>query len=343
MAIIAAGVLVVSNTRAGHRPPTEQAGATPPPYYVALSRVAHSSSIEVTVRATATGKVLATVANNAPYSDFGWVTAAADDRTFVIAAAKSPNLGDTGVVPVRLYLLRFNPAGDTTNLSQLPISNVTVDTRAVNLSIALSPDGAHLAVIANTFAGLRVYSVRTGTWRAWVASPSVVEMAPSWAADSRTLAYYRFRIGVGYSRRTNVISLLDTTSTDRDLVASSRTIPNILPFPYGGTYAKIAPLGSAIVAPIGSFPGKAAGVIIGQISARTGRVLLRYRLPGVVDTPDVAWVGRSGERLIVVTSPPSPPSGSAHAYLVTARRVTKIPWSSAIAQLPLPVYQPFAW
>jgi hypothetical protein len=344
IAIIAAGVLVISNVVAVRPRPADLTGKTVPPYYVALTKVAHSSRVDVTVRSTATARALATVSNPAPYSVFNWVTAAADDRTFVIAAAKSQPPSALGIAPVRLYLLRFNPAGDTTRMTELPIRNVMVDDRAVNLTIALSPDGAHLAVVTNTFPGIRVYSLRTGAQHAWVAAPTVLVMAPSWADDSRTLAYNRVIINRGYDRRTFGVYLLDTANPARTLLSASRKVPNIIhPFPYSGSYSKIEPAGSAIVSPVGYIGAKAVRFFIGQISVRTGRLLRRFTLHGTDQTPEVVWVSRSGTPLVVLTNPSVLPYQSTQALLVTGRRVTKIPWPAAISHFEFPAGQPVAW
>ena len=65
------------------------------------------------VGATATGAVLGTVAPPRPHTEFLWVTAAGDDRTFVLAAGIPPAVGTSAVDwrQVRFYRLTLDPSG----------------------------------------------------------------------------------------------------------------------------------------------------------------------------------------------------------------------------------------
>ncbi len=66
--------------------PARPDNAVPPPYYAALTATNprwRYNPLDVTVRATATGKVLATVRPPRPFTTFSWISGAADDRTFV--------------------------------------------------------------------------------------------------------------------------------------------------------------------------------------------------------------------------------------------------------------------
>jgi hypothetical protein len=156
-----------------------------PPYYVSLEPGPLSGgSTRAVVRATATGKALATITPPSPYPNFTAVTAAADDRTFVLAADNDLALiqaqerqaitqksgapqgdGASGlrsllgpgrripssvtVPPEKFFLLRLDPADGTATLSALPTPAEPAD--EVN-DIALAPDGSRLA-IALTGAG----------------------------------------------------------------------------------------------------------------------------------------------------------------------------------------------
>jgi hypothetical protein len=164
------------------------------------------------VRATASGAVLATVTAPAPYNTFSWVTAAADDRTFVLAAQQwAPILpGNAGTsvekrddnTPTKFFVLRLSPDGRTARLSALPIpvqpGGVWID------GIALSPDGSKLAVAVNPNRAtvpdinpaIAVYTVATGARKQWVWLGGAVigNEKPwgsplSWTADGRTLAF----------------------------------------------------------------------------------------------------------------------------------------------------------
>lgn len=184
--------------------------ASVPQFYVALNPGAMGHNHRAQVRATATGTVLATVSAPAPYNTFSWVTAAADDRMFVLAAQEWTPIppGDASsaieqkddVTPTKFFVLRLSPDGRTARLSALPIplqpGSVWVD------GIALSPDGSKLAVVVNPNNGdevnpaIALYTMATGAKKQWVwpGSAFIGNDKPwgsplSWAADGRTLAF----------------------------------------------------------------------------------------------------------------------------------------------------------
>jgi hypothetical protein len=68
------------------------------------------------VRATATGAALATVRPPSPDIAVTVVTAAADDRTFVLAAAEL-NEPDAALSPADYFTLRLDPAAGTARLT----------------------------------------------------------------------------------------------------------------------------------------------------------------------------------------------------------------------------------
>lgn len=161
-AAAAAAVLVIAVTAAtiaasapDRRPgkPAAPASTVPggvPPYYVALELVPGTLSgpdggIEIAVvRSTMTGKALATVQVPKSSRSFVGVTAAADDRTFVLAAGAA--------VPVpsvtRFYRLTIDPsAASQADRARLTLLPAPVEPKGVFFhGFALSPDGARLAV-----------------------------------------------------------------------------------------------------------------------------------------------------------------------------------------------------
>jgi hypothetical protein len=171
-----------------------------PAYYLALTLVSGarrgkvSSLAEAVVRVTRTGQMLATVGAPRPYRTFTAVTAAADDRTFVLAAqepvpvapaqrqqklARSSRGQATGAArpSTRLFVLRLDPAGAVPaarpRLTALPVSYVPDGAQATEL--ALSPDGTRLAVSLAAYqvtgpTQLRVIDLATGALRAWSAT-----------------------------------------------------------------------------------------------------------------------------------------------------------------------------
>jgi len=186
--------------------------ASVPGFYVAMAPGYMGMNNRAQVRATATGAVLATVAAPAPYNTFSWVSGAADDRTFVLAAqewtpipagsAGAPIERRDDASPTKFFVLHLSSDGRTARLSPLPIpvqpGSVWVD------GIALSPDGSKLAVVINSTSapvagstGIAVYTVATGARKKWVwmgHGAVIGNQKPwgsplSWAADGRTLAF----------------------------------------------------------------------------------------------------------------------------------------------------------
>ena len=92
-----------------------------PGFYVALELVGdgqccrpglpYAPLTQAIVRGTATGAALATITAPHPYGTFIGVTAAADNRTFVLAAQELAQLPLTTPPATRLFLLRIDPAG----------------------------------------------------------------------------------------------------------------------------------------------------------------------------------------------------------------------------------------
>jgi len=101
------------------------------------------------IRDTVTGATVATFQPPPPFDTFEYVTGAADDRTFVLAARNLSN--DLGLAPcglTRLFRARFNPAGRSVTLTSLPVPELPATSQVDG--IALSPDGTRLAVALET-------------------------------------------------------------------------------------------------------------------------------------------------------------------------------------------------
>jgi len=200
-----------------------------PPYYVAVK-----NSSEAVVRATATGATLATIPTRTP---FVGVTGAADDRTFVLDAQRQV-MGPTVLWPQqpKFYLLRLTASGAEKSFTQLTLPALPNGVSVTGL--ALSPDGGKLAIEVDRqlagnpeFLAIRVYTLATGTSRAWSTNGledsedptgftgSGVDGAASisWAANSRTLAFDWQDDSGGYGVR-----LLDTGASGGNLITDSR-------------------------------------------------------------------------------------------------------------------------
>jgi hypothetical protein len=299
--------------------------ASVPEFYVALTPGAVGMNNRAQVRATAAGSVLATVAAPAPYNTFSWVSAAADDRTFVLAAQEWTPIppGSAGGriekrdddTPTKFFVLHLSSDGRTAQLSALPIplqpGSEWID------GIALSPDGSKLAVVINSIGAhadgspaIAVYTVATGArkeWR-WPGSAVIGNDKPlgsplSWTADGRTLAFQ-----IVPANGTIEVRLLDTgapggtmpsrmavewtgggvTGANGVVIRGSGTSPaNSL----RGFNTLITPDGTKIVC-------VTAGTAVSGITefdAATARVISNTYPQGT----DVLWTNPSGSTLIV--------------------------------------------
>ena len=193
-------------------PASRAALASVPEFYIAMTPGYMGRNNRAQVRVSATGAILATVRAPAPYNTFSWVTGAADDRTFVLAAQEWTPIapGNAGAAaekrdddtPTKFFVLHLSADGRADRLNALPIpvqpGSVWVD------GIALSPDGSKLAVAVNSNGGsvpdinpsIAVYTMATGAKKQWVWLGGAVigNNKPwgsplSWTADGRTLAF----------------------------------------------------------------------------------------------------------------------------------------------------------
>jgi hypothetical protein len=130
------------------------AAAVLPQYYAALDNPGGAvfegkgttAAVDVVVGDTRTGQQIATV-SAPPGQTFAGLTAASDDRTFVLAAEFLPvPEGLPTSAPVAWYLLRISPgAAQAFTLTKLSIPGQPAGTQVS--AIALSPDGGELAVM----------------------------------------------------------------------------------------------------------------------------------------------------------------------------------------------------
>lgn len=197
-------------------------GSGVPAYYAAIAEPtgwyayaplsgAKAPAARLVIGETFTGRRLATVAPPRGATFMG-VTAAADDRTFVVdtapLSAPSTDGSDVPSAAARWwYLLSFHPGGThAARLTRLPIPATPNGT--LIFGIAVSPDGTKLAVAQASKASaahgtefVRIYSVRTGavlfTWSAPIQGYSnlVPRQGPDnnatlfWTSDGRGLAW----------------------------------------------------------------------------------------------------------------------------------------------------------
>ena len=311
-----------------------------PRYYAALANTASPS--QAVIGDTATGAVIATVKPPKPYGTFDFVSGAADDRTFVLAAQRwwPITSGPRGLAAqnrdnaasVVYFRLRFDPATGAARLTRLYRLPLLESTEVAG--IGLSPDGTRLALALRSLTvgrsrpgsngpgspgepgghgpGIQVWTLATGASRGWVwpGASWVGNVKPlgqplSWTADGRMLAFQ------GWHGNDAQVRLLDTAAPGTDL-RSGRLIARFSdsgPLALGGTNSLITPDGNALVAATARYQQHPvrSELQISEFRTSTGtmfRSLARWRLSSHgVSWQDVLWTNSSGSTLIVVTPP----------------------------------------
>jgi hypothetical protein len=335
--------------RSGSVAPTSAApvAASVPRYYVAL--VAHrettvdpggtaSSSVQqqAVVADDRTGRALATVPPPAGLN-FAGVTAAADDRTFVLSGY------DMATRQTTWYLLRFTPgAPDPAKLEKLPIGPLASQING----LALSPDGRELAIM---FAGgslqLRTYSVGSGallgTWQTdtnyWIPRTGGANaFGLAWLSDERHVSFRFDAYAKNSAGHLITVRTLDVAAAGHDLLADSR-----LALQEPTQSAPVAPCWASLATPDGSvvcgtFVTTAKGnwkCVVGSplfISyGAAGRKIL-YRFPGSCQSAIALplWTDASARDVIGYAPIALNDTGSMMAYrfgVITAGRFTPLP------------------
>ena len=301
-----------------------------PPYYVQL--IGSPLAGHAVVRATATGAVLATVKPLIPHGIFTFVSAAANDRTFVLSAQRFWAIapGNRGMAaekrdsttPAKFFLLRIDPATHRAMLTPLHLPERLQTGQLAG--IALSPDASKLALDLRQ--SIQVITLATGARRewAWPGAGWVGNFKPfgqvlSWTADGRTLEFQQW--GEKYGTTAH-IRLLDTTAPGNDLRSSRliATFPNayrVLTLDAGAN-TLVTPDGTKVVTPtiVQTQRGKTypTRLEISEFSTRTGKIVrtldrFRFSQPGPYQ--NVLWTDATGGTLIV-----SDPRGRARASVI---------------------------
>jgi hypothetical protein len=361
--------LVLSTVIAVPRPPAGPPGiAGAPPYYVTLTTAGPGSGLnqypaELTVRSTATGKVLTTVTAPRPYGQFLLVDGTADDRTFLVGAqvwnTHNAAAGAQIPEPVRLFLLHFDPSTDRATLSSLPLPQFN----GLNLQTAsISPDGTRIAVAYQDgpkATWLHVYTLPGGAERTWTPTPA--QEGPSdiglgrdnpasvaWAANDRTLSFvWNGRSAVG-------VHLFDTGARPGDdLVSASSFVlaasPDLAGVPANSSdfVCDSDPFLSANGAYVlcGGYtdpqwrlnqlpPSAPVTQGFGEFSATTGKliaILGAWRAPvstpesgvNVITFPYLLWASPDASTVIG--------EAGGHAFVVRNGHRQSIPWSANIS------------
>jgi hypothetical protein len=229
--------LTPAHKPAAHTPPVSgSAQASLPRFYVTTSSAPGGRGIQAVVRASASGRVTGTVpvpsAIPVEWADSGgtFVTAAADDRSFIIGVQGGQGPTKIGL-DLRLFRFAISAAGKPGHLTELapaPMRNETTE------GIALSPDGKLLAVSLmndsspDPVGAIQVLNLATGAIRTWTAPARSVYIPgpPSWADGSRVIAFTWLRsTQSGLMSAPRGIRLLDTAAPGDNLVAGTVIVP----------------------------------------------------------------------------------------------------------------------
>lgn len=231
---VALALVLLRQAAAPQSSPVAPASAPPGPaaiprYYVTLDHM------DAVVGDDRTGRKLAVISTGENIYN---VTAAADDRTFVLE--ESP----VGGHATTWYLLRLTPgATHPTQLSKLPIAPIVANI----YGFALSPDGSKLALMwrtastpINAVAHLSVYSVPAGAaLGTWTESGGSGHSALNegvtgdgagltWVDGDATVAFpWAVQSGPGYESLTKTFRALDVSAAGHDLLAGSRVIAQV--------------------------------------------------------------------------------------------------------------------
>jgi hypothetical protein len=156
----------------------------------------------VVVRSTLTGHVLATFTPPRPYQIFTRVSAAADDRTFVLAAQRYWPIasGQAGMpaqnrditTPTVFFRMTFDPATHTAKLARLAVPETIQSAQLTGMTV--SSDGTRLALDLGQ--SIQVVTLATGAIRSWawpgggwIGNNKAIGQIFSWTADGTTLAF----------------------------------------------------------------------------------------------------------------------------------------------------------
>lgn len=264
--------------------------AAMPRYYVTVAET--TARTEAVVRDSRSGRVTGTAALPSFFNPVSYIVASADERTFVLAIDMTIT-GTPGSANFRFYRLPVSADGRPGRPTELPQSPPGAP---VVTGISLSPDGTRLAVsleyatgftVADTYGGIQVINLATGTSRTWVARnyDTYWPGPPSWENGDTTVAFtwwHLTSVTTGAAAITGIREL-DTSAAGSNLLAS-RLIPFAAPTPFTAFTADtrsaiITSDGREIVAaacqdtaPLGSWHGQITAQII-ELSAADGRLL----------------------------------------------------------------------
>ena len=214
------------------------------------------------------------------------LSAAADDRSFIIGAYEGLNVDSLGGIrlDLRLFQFRISGGGKPGHLTELAPSPA----RGQGFHwIALSPDGKLLAVSLlsgpdDSTGTLQVINLATGTIRTWTApvtGPQYAPGAPSWVDGNQMIAFTWQRAvdqGTGYV--TEGVRLLDVAAPGDNLADAKLIVPSGVVAAGAIKSALITPDGRDVIAvtlrdlsPLAS--SHTVIVQLAELQAGTGRLI----------------------------------------------------------------------
>lgn len=197
------------------------------------------------------------------------ITAAADDRTFVVMESNQTSVHDI----VWLFELQVSASGRAIRVSRLPVRtppSVAID------DVALSPDGARLEMTAQwgcghrgcQYAGIRVATLATGTVTTWSTRGDGAPFNGSWFGHNAVA--FEWQPASGRAAR---YRLLPLSGTPADLLAASSPIASPPAEPNGYVpVALLTPDGRTVVTSEVRPSSSGITARIVELNARTGRV-----------------------------------------------------------------------
>ena len=295
IAVIAVAVSLPSGNQTPRSPvsvPASKLLQAVPRYYLGIDLNESTGSTMAVVRDTLTGATVATARPPRSYS-FSTVAGTADDRTFVVKGVQNPR--GHGITGGALFRARFDPADHTLTITPLHIRLTQAE--AVNSPIALSANGAELAISVSYPAEIQVYSLQNHGLRTWTAPGNLVSTQGLAWGPGRELAFWYFGTAAGPAS----IRILNTNAGGRNLLTASRlAVGNDLPT--GRTYDTpdafaMTGNGSTITVVISSshdeLPFGGAGQIA-EFSAVTGFEVRPFTPLARDDVGAVLWFSPSG-------------------------------------------------
>jgi hypothetical protein len=333
----------------GHRSPRPAAAVglalrAIPRYYAALVAYAYTRQsgyyYQVEIKDSRTGATLATARPPVGFDSFTYVTGAANDRTFALAAVRP---GRSNVE--RLFRAQFSPDGNTLMLAQLPMNP------GISLNgIALSPNGADLAIDGQTgprdlHFEVSVIPMRGGPVKTWTARGGAQSVpAPmSFARDGMLVFTGLIRVATKEAKNLWLggLWLLDTRTAGGSLGADSRLLLGRPDYGWSLTQAVMSSGGALVTVSARRIPRRGFYVSSGEFreySVATGK-LTRVLWPvhvGPATAPLgprlwVWWSNSSGSVLVVLANTRHGDKSTSRALdgVLIGNRLVPLPGSGA--------------